>query len=336
MKHDHSPAGISPAQSSSFAASAINLSRGSLRAKVIPFGASLADLRLGPSSVPLVLGYEDTSVYRTDGQFLGAVVGRYANRIARGTGMISGSKVQLECNEKGKNHLHGGANGFSERVWDLVSRSDAKCEFSLESLDGEAGFPGHLKVTATYEIRDPDILRLTVSARSGKDTLINICHHPYFNFAGGGTIEGHTLCLASQHYLPSGDDLIPLGHVEDGTGGPFDFAEPRPLSRHDYNHTYCLHRDPHGALSHAATLSGHGVAMELWTTQPGLHLYNGYKLYRDTVGFAGEPYRPYSAICLEAQAWPDSPNRPDFPSTVLKAEVVYVQTTEYRFRNVPS
>ncbi|MEP2704000.1 MAG: aldose epimerase family protein [Roseibium sp.] len=315
---------------------AIEISNDQLSAKIIPFGASLTDLRLEPSKPPLVLGYEDTAVYLTDGQYMGAVVGRYANRIANGTAAILDQSVQLERNELGKNHLHGGANGFAVKHWNLENCSNDSVTFSLESLDGDAGFPGHLKLRAIYEILKHGTLRLTISATSTKDTLINICHHPYFDFSGTGQIDDHRLQIASQLYLPSGDDLIPLGHVEDATGGPFDFSNARPLSQHDYNNTYCLHEAQSGKLTHAATLSGHGVNMELWTTQPGLHLYNGYKLFRETHGHTGKPYRPYSGICLEAQAWPNGPNQQSFPPTILAAGSVYEQITEYRFTAVLS
>lgn len=301
-----------------------------LVARFIPFGASLTDLRFKQDNVPLVLGYGDPTAYAEDGQFMGAVIGRYANRIAGGLVKLDDGTVQLERNENNKNHLHGGTNGFSTQTWKAEKRSENNVVFSINSLAGEAGYPGNLSVSAHYEIVDQAILRLSFIAQSDADTVINICHHPYFNFSGSRLVGDHTLLINSAQYLPSHQDLIPTGEIANVSSGPFDFRSARKLSDQNYNNTYCLHGKQSGALAHAATLSGGSVSMELWTTQPGLHLYNGYKLGSSSIGHGGEAYVAKTGICLEAQAWPDSPNKSGFPNVVLQAGETYIQTTEYR------
>ncbi|PVB60475.1 aldose epimerase family protein [Labrenzia sp. 011] len=310
---------------------AISISNGRLSATVIPHGASLSDLRLSDCAAPLVLGYVNPDIYREDRQFMGAVIGRYANRIANGRFRLDGHTVDLERNERGERHLHGGNAGYWSRIWSVKERSAAKVSFELTGPAGEAGYPGSLHVVACYEIIDQATLRLSFEAACDRDTIVNICHHPYFNFAGSPSTDAHKLTIFSDHYLPSKDTLVPTGEIAPVTGTPFDFTSPRGLPKHKFNNTYPLHRLQAGPLAHAATLSCGDVEMELWTTQPGLHLYDGYKLSGSHAGHLGIPYPERSGICLEPQAWPDSPNRSHFPSAVLRANATYRQVNEYRF-----
>lgn len=312
----------------------LTISNGSLTARIIRFGASLSDLRLESTNTPLVAGYSDPDVYQTDGQFMGAIVGRFANRIANGTARLNGTDIELEKNENGQNHLHGGLSGFWRQMWNIAAVTPTAVKLALVSTDGEAGYPGNLSVTANYEILDPATLRLTINAETDKDTFVNICHHPYFNLVGSGTIDEHELLIESSRYLPSDEALIPTGETADTSGSPFDFSTLRPVPKYNYNNTYCLHDHPKAQLTHAATLQRQPISMQLWTTQPGLHLYDGYKLEPKTRGHSGERYGSRSSICLEAQAWPDSPNHPAFPSTVLEAGDTYTQVTEYRFSKI--
>tara|TARA_B110000908_G_C10265229_1_gene463157 strand:- start:43 stop:1065 length:1023 start_codon:yes stop_codon:yes gene_type:complete len=308
------------------------ISNGDMSAVLIPFGASLTDLRFTSDNMPLVLGYKDAETYEEDGQFLGAVIGRYANRIAGGNSYVDGHRLTLEKNDMQINHLHGGSNGFSQKKWHLDSISVDHAAFSIVSPDGESGYTGTLQLTAVYELIGPASLRLTFRAQTDKATIINICHHPYFNFAGGGSIDKHQLMIMADHYLPSGDKLVPTGEITPIIDGWFDFRKPRFVDQFQYNNTYCLHQKQKGELRHGATLSGHGVSMELWTTQPGLHFYNGYKLNGLALGHLDRSYDAGSGLCLEAQAWPDSPNRANFPNAVLRAGEIYQQVTEYRFK----
>lgn len=305
---------------------------GTLSATVTEFGASLVDLKLEGVDHSLVLGYPDVDNYVAHGQFMGAVIGRYANRIAGGRAIVANQAVQLETNEAGVNHLHGGAAGFAVQLWTLKEQGASYVVFELRSEAGDAGYPGNVVVTARYDIAEPATLRLTVKAQSDADTLINICHHPYFNLDGSDSIDQHQLLLNCQHYLPCDETLVPTGRVEAVDGGRFDYRNMRKVSAGQYNNTYCLHGQAQGNLLHAASVETEHQAMELWTTQPGLHVYDGYKIKYHAPGHDGRAYGPRAGLCLEAQAWPDSPNHSSFPDVSLAKDAEYVQTTEYRFR----
>lgn len=307
------------------------ISNGHLSAQLTDFGASLMDVRFAGDAQGLVLGYPDVCDYARDHQFMGAVIGRYANRIRGGRATISSQEIQLEQNEAGETHLHGGSAGFGRRIWQVKAHSEAAITFALSSPHNEAGFPGELKVFAHYSIIAPHTLRLVLSCISDCDTLVNLCHHPYFNFDGSNAIDAHHLQINAANYLPSDTDLLPTGEVAGVEATCFDYRVPQALVPFDYNHTYCLHNSQVGHLRQAAKIMTQDRSMELWTTQPGLHFYNGYKLKAGPVGHNGVAYGPHSAICLEAQAWPDSPNQAAFPSVELAAGVFYEQRTEYRF-----
>jgi aldose 1-epimerase len=309
----------------------ISIDSGRLTATVIPFGASLTDLRLSDCDHPLVLGYASAVDHRNDNQFMGAVIGRYANRIAHGRFRLDDRTVEIDRNERGECHLHGGGSGFWNRNWSIRDRDDVSVSFALTSPDGEAGYPGTMEVVARYEVVGEATLRLSFEASCDKDTIINICHHPYFNFSGRRSIEDHRLMIEAEKYLPSTPELIPTGEIAGVQETPFDFRSLRPLPEHMFNNTYALHRQQYRPLSRAAVLACRSINMELWTTQPGLHLYNGYKLSGRKAGHLGVPYPPVSGICLEPQAWPDSPNRANFPSPVWRANSLYRQVNEYRF-----
>lgn len=305
------------------------LSNGKLRAQITDFGAALTSLRLADCPHDLVLGYPSLDDQIADRQYMGTIIGRYASRISTGKVLINGTTYQLECNEHGTSHLHGGTPGFATRGWTLDHRGSDTLTLSLQSPDGEAGFPGNLTARATYTIQDTT-LRLTLMAESDADTIVNLCHHPYFNLSGTDDTTDHQLRIAAEHYLPSDDSLIPTGKIADVAGTRYDFRTPRGLPEGTYNTTFSLHHTPKGHLRRAATLTTAARQMELWTTQPGLHLYNAYKLRRGPNGHHGRPYGPGAAICLESQAWPDSPHHSTFPSVTLRAGVLYSQVTEYR------
>lgn len=307
------------------------IGNGKLTATLTNYGASLTDLRVPWTPNALVLGFPNVADYVDDGQFMGAVIGRYANRIRRGQATIDGWPVQLEQNEVSGNHLHGGQSGYGVREWGILAKRRDLITFDLKSPDGDAGFPGDLTAFATYEIVDQTTLRLTLSARCNQTTLINLCHHPYFDFFGKGRNAGYQLQINATEYLPSDKNLLPTGQIINVTNTNFDYQIERDLRSFDYNNTYCLSRTSQNALHCAARLCGGTTAMELWTTQPGLHLYNGYKLRPTSIGHADTVYAARSGICLEAQAWPDSPNNAGFPSTEVTAGTFYQHVTDYRF-----
>jgi aldose 1-epimerase len=317
------------------------ITNGRLTARLIPFGASLVDLRLESVDRPLILGLADLADYPRHGLLFGAVVGRHANRIGNARVEIEGERYALEANEP-PHHLHGGANGFAVRDWRLKWTSAAAAVFELFSPDDDAGFRGNLTVTAIYRILPPATLSLTLEAATDQTTIVNLCHHPYFNLDGRPDVSTHELTIAADRYLPSGPDLLPTGEIAAVAGTRFDFREPHRLTNvpraagETFNHNYCLADAPRpdpvfGARLHAAELT-----MELWTTQPGLHFYEGYRIANCPTGLDGRHYGPRAGLCLEAQNWPDSPNHADFPSAILPAGALYRQVTEYRFSPAPN
>ena len=309
----------------------ICIANGEMSANLLDFGASLVELRINGHPQSMVLGYRDPQDYLGNSQFLGAVIGRYANRIAGGRAMLNAQELQLERNEEGVGQLHGGTPGYGTRIWNISDHGETSAVFTLYSPDGEAGFPGNLSAEAIYELSSPNTLRLTLKAISDKDTLVNLCHHPYFNLAGEGEVTGHKLEINATHVLPSHENLIPTGAIAAVARTEFDYRRARSVQSQQINNTFCLHDQPCGDLRHAATLTHEARIMEVWTTQPGLHVYNGYKLKPGALGHAGKKLHPLEGVCLEAQAWPDSPNRASFPSVELKAGETYQQITEYRF-----
>ncbi|SDG94649.1 aldose epimerase family protein [Pelagibacterium luteolum] len=312
----------------------IMISNGWLSARILPFGASLADLRIAGHDAPLVLGYEDVDTYASHGQYFGAVIGRYANRIADGHCMVGDDQLSLERND-GRNHLHGGPDGFATQDWQVLSVEPSAVRLGLVEEDGHGGYPGTLQATVTYSLVGNGTLCLEFEATSDRATPLNMTHHPYFNFAGHGVIDAHTLTINSDSYLPSRPDLIPTGDIAGVDNTPFDFRVPRPIHAQgakiiSYNNTFCRPTSAVG-LWHAASLVHGRIAMSLHTDQPGIHFYNGYKISDARPGLGGQRYQPRSAVCLEAQAWPDAPNNSHFPSTLLSPGERYHRRIEYRF-----
>lgn len=313
----------------------ITIDNGRLSARLIPFGATLVDLRLAGWDRSLVLGFDRVEDYALTNHYAGAVIGRHANRIYRGEVVLDGISVRLPRNSDG-NHLHGGETGIARQSWDTIEQGARAVRMQCTSPDGHEGYPGTCEFTALYEIIGEATLRLTLEATTDRTTLVNLCQHPYFNFTGRAEVFDHVLEIEAQTYLPSDVDLIPTGEERNVEGTPFDFTKPRPVggNRPDpgYNNNYCLARVTRSEPHFAARLTAPGgPAMELWTTQTGLHLYDGYKLASHQKGSDGRLFGPNSGLCLEAQNWPDSPRRTGFPSAQLSVGDTYRQITEYRF-----
>ncbi len=311
------------------------ISNGVLSARIADYGSTLVDLRLKDWPHPLVLGFESEADYVDANHYSGAVIGRFANRIGGGRAMIDGQPVQLSVNSDG-NHLHGGAAGLARQYWTATEETSDSVSFTVTSPEGCEGYPGNCVFTVTYSVIPPAILQLDFEAVTDAPTLVNMCHHPYFNFAGSGEIGRHQLEIRADRFLWSGNGLLPNGEIRTVAGTPYDFTAQQFLNgpRPDpgYNNTYCLGSATRAKPALAARLSlEDGPAMELWTTQPGLHLYDAYKLPREMRGLEGRIYGPHQAICLEAQGWPDSPNHAHFPSALLRPGETYRQTTQYRF-----
>jgi aldose 1-epimerase len=314
---------------------------GGLTANIIGLGAIVQDLRLNGHDAPLVLGYDRFEPYETDRAFFGAVVGRFANRIGGGRFTIAGQRYQTERNFLGKHTLHGGSEGFFHRPWTVSLHGRDFVTLTLHDPDGAMGFPGSLDVTCTYRLKIPGTLSMELTATCEEPTLCNLAQHSYFNLddGGAGDILDHRLMLNAGAYTPVDDEMIPTGAVKPVDGTPFDFRQARALRmemegeqlRYDLN--YCL-ASSRGPLHQAAWVQGasSGVEMEVWTTEPGLQLYSGQFVAPTSAGLDGRRYKAFSGLCLEAQTWPDAPNRPYFPQATLWPGQIYHQVTEYRFR----
>ncbi len=314
---------------------------GGLSANIIGLGAIIQDLRLAGHDAPLVLGYDRFESYETDRAFFGAVAGRYANRIRDGRFTIAGQRYQTERNFLGKHTLHGGSEGFSNRPWTVSLHGRDFVTLTLHDPDGTMGFPGALDVTCTYRLKIPGTLSMELTATCEEPTLCNLAQHSYFNLDDGGTgdILDHRLMLNAGAYTPVDGEMIPTGVVKPVDGTPFDFRQARPLRMETegeqlpYDVNFCL-ASARGPLHQVAWAQGanSGVEMEVWTTEPGLQLYTGQYVVPTSGGLDGRRYKAFSGFCLEAQTWPDAPNRPYFPQATLWPGQIYHQVTEYRFR----
>ncbi|MDA1155471.1 MAG: galactose mutarotase [Proteobacteria bacterium] len=305
---------------------------GRLSAGITTFGAALWDLRLSGHDRSLVLGFDSVADYVASRTHAGSVVGRVCNRLGNGRALLDGQTLQLERNVP-PYHLHGGATGFSQRRWHVVSHTPDDLILSLDSPDGHEGYPGNLSVQARYSITETT-LRLELTARTDAPTLVNLCHHAYFNLSGQDTVEDHMMALAADRFLEVDANLVPTGAVRSIEVTSMDFRSPRPLraSTADdvLNHTMILNTLDRDPLAHAATVQA-DLTMELWTTQSAVHLYDGYRIPTGTPLRGGNRAGPRAGFCIEAQNWTDAPNHPRFPSIDLRPEDEYRQTSEYRF-----
>jgi aldose 1-epimerase len=288
----------------------------------------------------VVLGFDSLAPYLQASPYFGAIIGRYANRIANGTFSLEGNTYKLAANN-GKNHLHGGTKGFDKVVWTAEPATDGKVSLSLTYLskDGEEGYPGNLKVKVVYTLTDSDDLVMSYSGESDKTTIVNLTNHSYFNLSGdvSNTILNHELKVNADKYTPVDATLIPTGDIIDVTGTPFDFRNPTKIGERienvagGYDHNLVLSKTSAG-MELVATLYDaiSGRQLEIITDQPGLQFYSGNFLNGALTTPDGKPIEKYGALCLETQHFPDSPNKPDFPSTSLKPGEKYSTQTIYK------
>lgn len=297
----------------------LELASGTLRAAILTYGATLQTLEV--SGVNVVLGCATLDDYLTRSRYFGAVVGRYGNRVAGGRFTLDGVEHTLPVNN-GPNSLHGGHDGFDKRVWTIAEQSKEAVTLTLSSPDGDQGYPGTLTATVTYTLED-DAIRLDYTARTDAPTVVNLTNHSYFNLAGGGDILGHRLQLAAGRYLPVDEHKIPTGELAPVKETPFDFTSPHTIGeRYGGAYDHCFVLD--GGIRVVEPESG--LAMEVSTTEPGVQFYAGGML-----DGAATPYGAHAGFCLETQHFPDSPNQPHFPSTVLRPGELRTSTTTYRF-----
>jgi aldose 1-epimerase len=296
----------------------------------------------------VVLGFDRLEEYLKGHPYFGAIIGRYANRIAGGRFTLNGISYQLTLNE-GSNHLHGGRRGFDKVVWTarpVRSAQGVGVKLTYLSRDGEEGYPGNLSVTVTYLLTEENELRIDYTATTDRDTIVNLTHHSYFNLAGHGRrdILDHLLQINAEYFTPIDAHLIPTGEIRLVRGTPFDFTRPTAIGARieqddeqlrfgrGYDHNWVLSGPP-GTLRLAARViePSSGRILEVWTTEPGLQFYSGNFLDGTITGKDGRVYRHRYGFCLEPQHFPDSPNKPHFPSVVLRRGARYHTTTVYRF-----
>ena len=317
---------------------------GGVSARVITYGCIITSVQApdrNGSSGEITLGFDTLEEYLTRHPYFGALVGRFANRIAAGVFELDGSRYTLACNEKGKNHLHGGTVGFDKRIWkaeELREDETVGVRFSYTSPDGEEGYPGELRVRVTYSLSEANELSFDYRAETTKATPINLTNHTYWNLngPGSGTIYDHFLSLNCSRYLPVNDHLIPTGEILPVAGTPLDFRKQKAIGRDidqlQIGYDYCFLADKEGdRLEPVARVvdPASGRGFELSTTKPAVQLYTGNFL--DGIrGAGGTVFDKHSALCLETQYYPDAVNQPGFPSAVLRPGQVYHHTTVHR------
>lgn len=289
----------------------------------------------------VVFGFDSFDGYLQKNEpYFGALIGRFANRIANAKFSLDGRTYTLAANNNG-NSLHGGNKGFDKVLWTAQKLSDSSLKLNYQSKDGEEGYPGNVDVEVIYTLSSDNSLKLDYTATTDKATPINLTNHSYFNLSAGkdSTILNHELQLNAEKYTPVNDKLIPTGEIAEVKNTPMDFKQPKIIGRDiekvkgGYDHNWVLDRNGNG-LEKAATLyePNSGRFMEVFTTQPGIQFYSGNFL-DGTLQYTkkGQKYVQHGALCLETQHYPDSPNRPAFPNTILKPGEVYRQTTVYKF-----
>ena len=296
----------------------------------------------------IVLGYENIGRYidNTGERFLGAVVGPYANRIAKGRFTLDGTEYTLPLNNNGQT-LHGGLKGVDRVVWDVVSATDDKLVLHYLHPDGQDGFPGNLDIEMTYSLTPDNEFRVDYKATTDKPTVANFSHHPFFNLKGegNGTVLDNVMTINASHTTPVDSVLIPTGQIAPVEGTPFDFREPHAIGERigadnqqlrnggGYDHNWVIDRKTESGIEQAATVwePASGRTIEVLSDQPGLQVYSGNFFDGKSIGKYGKPQRYRESLALETQKFPDSPNHDNFPSTVLRPGETYTQVCIYKF-----
>ena len=323
-----------------------------MQVQITNYGGTITSIKVPDRNGELgevTLGYGTLEAYLEGSPYFGCITGRYANRIANGQFTLDGETYTLATNN-GPNHLHGGIEGFDKKRWDAEPFSDETGTGVImlyASRDGEEGYPGLLATSVKYTLTEDNELKIEYQAETDKPTVVNLTNHAYFNLKDGGATSAldHELRIMAERYIPTDDTNIPLGELSSVEGTPFDFRTATTIGAriddedtqltygYGYDHTYVLDKDEEHALTLAAEVyePTTGRVMEVLTTEPGVQLYTGNHLDGSFVGHDSTAYARRSAFCLETQHFPDSPNQPDFPSTVLNPGERYATTTIYRF-----
>ncbi|MGW5974083.1 aldose epimerase family protein [Streptomyces sp. NPDC055186] len=329
-----------------------SLENGGTRMTVLSYGGIVRSLEVPDRRgryANVSLGFRTLEEYVASSPYFGALIGRYGNRIGKGRFTLDGKEHQLSVND-GANSLHGGAQGFDKRVWDVepfTEGSDVGLRLHHVAVDGEMGYPGTLRVRVTYTLTRHGDWRVDYAATTDRATVVNLTSHVYWNLAGesGGSIQDHDLSIAAARYTPVDAGLIPTGELARVGGTPFDFRRAKPVGRdlrvahrqmlygQGFDHNWVLDKGVTARPGPAATLRdpASGRTLRIATTEPGLQFYSGNFLDGTLVGTGGRVYRQGDGLCLETQHFPDSPNQPSFPSTVLRPGETYRTTTVHSF-----
>lgn len=314
------------------------------------YGAKIVSLLVPDKSGKLtdvVTGHNSIDEYLNSPEpYFGAICGRYGNRIAKGKFVLDGVEYNKLAINNGPNNLHGGIKGFNAQVWEIEQADNQRVVLNYVSPDGEEGFPGELRVTVTYRLTDKNEVEISYQAITNKPTVVNLTNHSYFNLSGAGdpSIGDHLLMINADYYLPTDETAIPYGPKAKVEGTPMDFRTPQPVGSrinedfeqlvfgNGYDHTYILNKEKNELSFCARCLSPKtGIVMEVYTTEPGVQLYTGNWMTGHFSGKNRQRYPSRSALCLETQHFPDSPNRPEYPSTVIRPEEAFISKTIYKF-----
>lgn len=324
--------------------------KNNMQAAITNYGGRLVSLLIPGNDNKLVdvsMGFDSVQQYKTSTEpYFGATIGRYGNRIAKGKFNLSGQQYVLVTNN-GPNTLHGGKKGFQYIVWDAIQIGDSILELTYFSKDMEEGFPGNLQVKVIYQLTQNNELKISYQASTDKKTVVNLTNHTFFNLngTGSGTINNHVLMINADNFTPVDATLIPTGKIEPVANTPFDFRKSIAIGKNvedtnlqikngnGYDHNFVLNKNEGAGLNHAATVTADltGIVMDVYTQEPGLQFYGGNFMQSKNKMKGGSMDDFRTAFCLETQHFPDSPNQPGFPSTVLEPGKIYASTSIYKF-----
>lgn len=307
----------------------VTLTADGLTAQVLTLGCIVQDLRLDGVDHPLILGMPDPAAYLGKARYMGAIVGRFANRIGGARFDLDGVDHRISANFLDRHTLHGGTDGFDTQIWRIEDHGAAHVTLSHLSPDGDMGFPGALRPLVTITLRDQALV-VDMQATADAATPCGLAHHGYFDLDGRGDIRGHDLMIAADEYLPVDDDLIPLPGTTPVQNTAFDFRQSRPIGTTAYDHNFCLSDGPRSPRAVAKLTGQSGLSMTVTTDQPGLQLYDG-RHFDGLLGLDGRLYTAHAGLALETQHWPDAPNRPDFPDAILRPGQIYRHHVAYGF-----
>lgn len=316
----------------------VRIAGGGLTASVLSYGATVQDLRLDGVDHPLVLGAPELEPYLDPMTYFGALVGRFANRIARGRFELEGKSYAVPTNWVGRHALHGGTVGTGQMVWTISDIGADSVRLALTLPDGDNGFPGTMAVSVVISLPGDGVLDFDIRAETDRASPCSFAHHGFFNLDGSADITAHELKIDAAAYLPVDKDLIPTGEIAPVNATPFDFREPRAIGRQGVDHNFCL-SDRQRPIRPVAVLRApsSGLSMTIETTEPGLQVYDGAYIPREGLpGLEGRRYGPFAGIALETQSWPDAPNRAGFPSAILRPGQLYHHRARYVFRKEPA